>query len=904
MQRLGRFPRLVQELECLVQREHARGIARGAPRISKRPRQVACLHEMVREVLRVIVRARPGRLAFADGRAMRLLQCLADALVQPPAADGVQLLVQHLANLVVREREVVVAARGGCARPTAVGADELRRRRLVQRVEQRVLARRRHRGEFPERKDLAQRRRRSQCVHGRLRKPVEPPSDRLLHALRNGQLVRFLAAPAFAVAIDLTLLDQRLDDLLDEEGIAFGLAVERLREIIRHVRDAEQRRQQMTGIGAGQSRQRDPRAETLAVPFHQRSRQRMRAVEFDLAIGDEEEHAVVSQVAQQVMQQRQRALVRPVDVVDEHHEATLGGEMLQKPRRVVEEAHPLLAGRQRGIGGERAQLGFDLGRELGDFRRRRAKGAAQLFGALPPRPLAKRLDERQVGRRRLVLIASAAQQRRAALLGMGDEILREARLAHAGFPGQQHELPARLLRLGPVLAQLRRLAGAPDQLPTHQLRERCGIPRRDIFHAQRRKGRRQVGGDELVDVFRRGNAAQLVRAQVAQRRPRRQRLPDEVRGGRRQQRLPAVAGGHHALDARQRERGIVFATARLHGAGVQPHAHAYGPDVAPALLVQRVLRGKRRAQRVAGILERRAKAVTQDLEHVAASRADRVLQQCVVAPERRLHRFGMLLHEACRPLDVREEKGDNAAGQGVHGRSSLPLLSSVRHRRGAVTWPLYNARPLLPAPPVEHPMSFAKRLNSLTPETLRGLNRGIEKESLRVQPDGKLATTPHPERLGSALTHPRITTDFSESQLELITGVHAGRAKLRRRADADPPGRLPRHRRRAALVREHALRSAHRQLHPARPLRHVQRGSRQARLPHRTVATATAGACRPSPASTTTSRCRDRSPTTTYFALIRNFRRHSLAAALPLRRLARCLREFRRRPSARTANVE
>src|SRR6185436_1194300 len=34
------------------------------------------------------------------------------------------------------------------------------------------------------------------------------------------------------------------------------------------------------------------------------------------------------------------------------------------------------------------------------------------------------------------------------------------------------------------------------------------------------------------------------------------------------------------------------------------------------------------------------------------------------------------------------------------------------------------------------------------------------------------ATTPHPARLGSALTHPSVTTDFSESQLELITGVH------------------------------------------------------------------------------------------------------------------------------------
>jgi glutamate--cysteine ligase len=57
---------------------------------------------------------------------------------------------------------------------------------------------------------------------------------------------------------------------------------------------------------------------------------------------------------------------------------------------------------------------------------------------------------------------------------------------------------------------------------------------------------------------------------------------------------------------------------------------------------------------------------------------------------------------------------------------------------------------------------------------LKGMRRGIEKESLRVRPDGRLAATPHPRALGSALTHPHITTDFSEAQLELITGPHAG----------------------------------------------------------------------------------------------------------------------------------
>ena len=65
-----------------------------------------------------------------------------------------------------------------------------------------------------------------------------------------------------------------------------------------------------------------------------------------------------------------------------------------------------------------------------------------------------------------------------------------------------------------------------------------------------------------------------------------------------------------------------------------------------------------------------------------------------------------------------------------------------------------------------------ERLMALHPARLQGMRRGVEKESLRVTPAGALAMTPHPAALGSALTHQHITTDFSEAQLELITGVH------------------------------------------------------------------------------------------------------------------------------------
>ena len=69
---------------------------------------------------------------------------------------------------------------------------------------------------------------------------------------------------------------------------------------------------------------------------------------------------------------------------------------------------------------------------------------------------------------------------------------------------------------------------------------------------------------------------------------------------------------------------------------------------------------------------------------------------------------------------------------------------------------------------------WAKRtLNTLAEKhnhpLICGLLRGVEKEGLRATKRGILSQEPHPESLGSALTHPHITTDFSEALLEFIT---------------------------------------------------------------------------------------------------------------------------------------
>jgi glutamate--cysteine ligase len=58
------------------------------------------------------------------------------------------------------------------------------------------------------------------------------------------------------------------------------------------------------------------------------------------------------------------------------------------------------------------------------------------------------------------------------------------------------------------------------------------------------------------------------------------------------------------------------------------------------------------------------------------------------------------------------------------------------------------------------------------------IGRGIEKEGLRVTPELDITQSAHPKKLGHALTHPRITTDYSEALLELITPVEDSKESL------------------------------------------------------------------------------------------------------------------------------
>lgn len=60
-------------------------------------------------------------------------------------------------------------------------------------------------------------------------------------------------------------------------------------------------------------------------------------------------------------------------------------------------------------------------------------------------------------------------------------------------------------------------------------------------------------------------------------------------------------------------------------------------------------------------------------------------------------------------------------------------------------------------------------LKKLTKDEILSGSFGIERETLRVHSIGELSLTPHPEIFGDKISNPIVTTDFSESQIEIIT---------------------------------------------------------------------------------------------------------------------------------------
>ena len=65
------------------------------------------------------------------------------------------------------------------------------------------------------------------------------------------------------------------------------------------------------------------------------------------------------------------------------------------------------------------------------------------------------------------------------------------------------------------------------------------------------------------------------------------------------------------------------------------------------------------------------------------------------------------------------------------------------------------------------------------PNLFKAVRQGLEKESIRTDANGNTARTPHPTPLGAPLTHPNITLDFAEPQIEFVTPPFAREQSMR-----------------------------------------------------------------------------------------------------------------------------
>src|SRR5438093_13269597 len=114
---------------------------------------------------------------------------------------------------------------------------------------------------------------------------------------------------------------------------------------------------------------------------------------------------------------------------------------------------------------------------------------------------------------------------------MTHQILRKPRLSHARFSRQKDEMAMRLLSPIPMLLELSQLRRASHETVAHELLQRICGRGADALHAQRREFPREIRSDELKDILRAGQAAQLVRPQPARRRSGRRPKAESVRRG-------------------------------------------------------------------------------------------------------------------------------------------------------------------------------------------------------------------------------------------------------------------------------------------------------------------------------------------------------------------------------------
>jgi hypothetical protein len=370
--------------------------------------EVTRLEEVVGELRRL---ARPRRLELPADRRVE---------AGPPARA--ELLVLGLPQQVVGERERVDLARD--LRDHAHGDQ------LVEGLQERLGVLGEHRLEHPEAEALADHRGHREQVDGRLLERRQPPEDHLLDALGHPEGLDLAAGHRRRGGAAAEAPQHLVDEERVPARVAEQLAHERRLRLDGAVGGQQVRH--LLGVEAAEGEL----LEAVLAPQVGEQAQQLRG-RVDLAEGPDDHQPAPAQRAQDVAQERQRRLVGPVEVVDQEQHRPRRGQPPQDRRDRFEQPVAVVAGVGRGRGEpgrahpeprDQAPELERLGRQVGD----------QPLDARVVEVLAERLDERLVGRDRL-LVRAPVEHRRARLVDLPGEARGDVGLAHARLAGHEHE---------------------------------------------------------------------------------------------------------------------------------------------------------------------------------------------------------------------------------------------------------------------------------------------------------------------------------------------------------------------------------------------------------------------------------------------------------------------------------
>ncbi len=429
-----------------------------------------------------------GYVAFRS-RAMEVLQHLADLPVQADALRRAHLVVERLADERVRE-----------AMPSdGLGdlGDDARADRFVEPFEELLGRRPGERREHVEAELATDRRRDAQHLVAGGGEPLQPSPDHLAHALRHGEL----GAGDLSLGAEAPFGHQETHDLADEERIALGLAVHRRDELGRRCRP-RRHLDVARHVVLGEAAQGETASHGLAGQVAERLEQRMLAAELHVAIGADHEEPRRTHLARQELQQQERRLIGPLDVVQDEDQRLRAGGVPQKGGDAVEEPEARLLGLERGRGREVGQPLTHLGYDLGDVRGARPHLGLHALCVAVVEVGTDDLDPRPVRRCTAGLVRASPQDLEAAHTRIRAELARGARLADPGLTGQEDEPPLAAAGVVDRTAELFDLGLAPDEDTAGEAVERVRL--------LGRCGNRRSGRDRCERASHRGGGGRPV----------------------------------------------------------------------------------------------------------------------------------------------------------------------------------------------------------------------------------------------------------------------------------------------------------------------------------------------------------------------------------------------------------